>query len=68
MKSANIYEVNTVGKKLTVLAHSVSDVINLLTARTWNQETQIYDEAEFEEKDIIQIKLTIASVICPDYL
>lgn len=68
MKSANIYEVSTTSKKLTVLAHSVSDVINLLTVRIWNPETNNYDDAEFEEKDIIQIKLTIASVICPDYL
>ena len=75
MKKANIYQVyvkdNSVkeGKtKITCVAETLNDIIELVAPFTWNQELNKSEFIKYEVTDIIEVKLLESNVIVQNYI
>lgn len=75
MKKANIYQVyvkdNSVkeGKtKITCVAETLNDIVELVAPFTWNQELNEREAIKYEVTDIIEVKLIESNVLVQNYI
>ena len=75
MKKANIYQVyvkdNSVkeGKtKITCVAETLNDIIELVAPFTWNQELNKREAIKYDITDIIEVKLIESNVLVQNYI
>lgn len=75
MKKANIYQVyvknNSVkeGKtKITCVAETLNDIIELVAPYTWNQELNKSEAIKYEVTDIMEVKLIESNVLVQNYI
>ena len=75
MKKANIYQVyvkdNSVkeGKtKITCVAETLNDIMDLVAPFTWNQELNKSEFIKYKVTDIIEVKLIESNVLVQNYI
>ena len=75
MKKANIYQVyvkdNSVkeGKtKITCVAETLNDIVELIAPVTWNQELNKREVIKYDVTDIIEVKLIESNVLVQNYI
>ena len=75
MKKANIYQVyvkdNSVkeGKtKITCVAETLNDIVELIAPVTWNQELNKREAIKYDVTDIIEVKLIESNVLVQNYI
>ena len=75
MKKANIYQVyikdNSVkeGKtKITCVAETLNDIVELIAPVTWNQELNKCEALKYDVTDIIEVKLIESNVLVQNYI
>lgn len=75
MKKANIYQVyvkdNSVkeGKtKITCVAETLNDIVELVAPFTWNQELNKPEAIKYNVTDIIEVKLIESNVLVQNYI
>lgn len=75
MKKANIYQVyvkdNSVKEckiKITCVAETINDIIELVAPYTWNQELNKSEAIKYEITDIIEVKLIESNVLVQNYI
>lgn len=75
MKKANIYQVyikdNSIkeGKiKITCVAETLNDIMNLVAPFTWNQELNKREAIKYEANDIIEVKLIESNALVQNYI
>lgn len=75
MKKANIYQVyikdNSVkeGKtKITCVAETLNDIVELIAPVTWNQELNKPEAIKYNVTDIIEVKLIESNVLVQNYI
>lgn len=75
MKKANIYQVyvkdNSVkdGKtKITCVAETLNDIVELIAPFTWNQELNKSEFIKYKVTDIMEVKLIESNVLVQNYI
>lgn len=75
MKKANIYQVyikdNSIkeGKiKITCVAETINDIIELVAPYTWNQELNKNEFIKYKVTDIMEVKLIESNVLVQNYI
>ena len=73
MKKANIYTVTvkestSKNKNITCVATSITDVVDTVAAKLWDNEVNEYKYLKYKETDIINIILEKENVIVQNYI
>ena len=75
MKKANIYQVyvknNSVKEdktKITCVAETLNDIVELIAPVTWNQELNKREAIKYDVNDIIEVKLIESNVLVQNYI